>query len=350
MNYGISILFRAIPLLMAVICFCYGGYIYMAGDDAARLTAGPVIFFLGSICLALYATAATIIRQLIHTYNNTVKYLLPIMAYAVALCTFIMGLVMFVRQGDPSFFVSGHVVCGLGLIAMCVSTAATASSKFSLIPENSASEAGRMPNPAGFSSAEVAVLIGFVIFVSLVAWGWAAVLLSHGRSAPHLVAGCVMGGIACVCTSLIALVASIARQARGVYANKEKGLWTWLVFGMGCLAFIGGLIVIFVAWGRNVDFVGFVLIGLGLISFSISSKVILLAKTWRAEYPLASRIPIIPVVTALACLFMAAFLFEEGLFKPKFFVPSRVLVGFGAICFTLYSIVSILESGTSKSK
>ena len=32
----------------------------------------------------------------------------------------------------------------------------------------------------------------------------------------------------------------------------------------------------------------------------------------------------------------------------KFFVPARVLSGFGAICFTLYSIVSILESGTSK--
>ena len=350
MNYGISILFRAIPLLMAAVCFGYGGYIFSAGGDAARLTAGPVIFFLGSICLALYATAATIIRQLIHTYNNTVKYLLPIMGYAVALCTFIFGLVMFVRQGDASFFVSGHVVCGLGLIAMCVSTAATASTGFRLIPENSASREGSGPNPAGFSSAEVSVLVGFTIFVALVAWVWAAVLLSHGRFAPHFVAGCVMGGIACVCTSLVALVASIARQVRGVYTRREKGLWIWLVLGMGCLAFAGGLAVIIAAWGRNVDFVGFVLIGLGLISFSISSKVILLAKTWRADCPLASRIPIIPVATALTCLFMAAFLFEEALFKTKFFVPSRVLVGFGAICFTLYSIVSILESGTSKAK
>src|SRR5699024_10768662 len=49
MNHGLSILFRAIPLLMAAFCFSYGAYIYGAGDDPARLTAGPVVFFLGSI-------------------------------------------------------------------------------------------------------------------------------------------------------------------------------------------------------------------------------------------------------------------------------------------------------------
>ena len=49
MNYGISVLFRAIPLVMAAFCFSYGAYILAAGNDLSRLTAGPVIFFLGSI-------------------------------------------------------------------------------------------------------------------------------------------------------------------------------------------------------------------------------------------------------------------------------------------------------------
>ena len=96
------------------------------------------------------------------------------------------------------------------------------------------------------------------------------------------------------------------------------------------------------------DILGLVLIGLALICWSISSKVILLAKIWHADFPLANRIPIIPVLTALACLFLAAFLYEAALFETKYFVPARVLTGFGAICFTLYSIVSILESGASK--
>lgn len=60
-----------------------------------------------------------------------------------------------------------------------------------------------------------------------------------------------------------------------------------------------------------------------------------------------SRIPMIPVLTALACLFLAAFVFELATVNADYFIPARVLVGLGAICFTLFSIVSILESGTS---
>ena len=74
-----------------------------------------------------------------------------------------------------------------------------------------------------------------------------------------------MGGIACICTSLIALVASIVRQERNVYADREKKIWPRLVLIMGTIATIWGLIVIFVYYGQTRDFVGFVLIGLGLV-------------------------------------------------------------------------------------
>ena len=68
MNYGISVLFRAIPLAMALLCFGYGTFIYVLGDDPNRLVAGPVTpFSLGMICIALFATTATIIRRIIHT-------------------------------------------------------------------------------------------------------------------------------------------------------------------------------------------------------------------------------------------------------------------------------------------
>ena len=80
MNYGISILFRAIPLAMAIFCFGYGAFIYGYGDDGSRVVAGPVVFSLGMICIALFCTAATIIRQIIHTYNKSAKYILPVIA------------------------------------------------------------------------------------------------------------------------------------------------------------------------------------------------------------------------------------------------------------------------------
>ena len=78
------------------------------------------------------------------------------------------------------------------------------------------------------------------------------------------------------------------------------------------------------------------------------SKVFLLAAVWRREFALANRVPLIPVFTCLACLFFAAFLSEAALTQSALFVPSRVLTGLGAVCFTLFSIVSILEAGTSR--
>ena len=237
--------------------------------------------------------------------------------------------------------------CGLGLIAACVATAVTASTRFSLIPANSADETFSV-NRDGFSAGRVALLISLVAIFALAAWIWCILLLIRGASTPHLVAGSVMFGIACICTSLIALVASIARQIRGSYSMREKSKWSSLVITMGSLAFILGIVLLIVLRGQTINFVGFVLFGLALICWSISSKVILLAKIWHTEFPLANRIPIIPVITALACLFLAAFLFEATDFAHKYYVPARVLTGFGAICFTLYSIVSILESGASK--
>ena len=47
MNYGISVLFRAIPLIMALFCFGYGTFIYVLGDDPNRLVAGGLEITIG---------------------------------------------------------------------------------------------------------------------------------------------------------------------------------------------------------------------------------------------------------------------------------------------------------------
>ena len=186
------------------------------------------------------------------------------------------------------------------------------------------------------------------IIVSLIAWIWAFVLLGNSHSHPaYFVAGHVMVGLACICTSLIALVATIARQIRNDYSEKERNKWPKLVLLMGSISFVWGLFVILADSGSANGTTGYIMLGLGLVCYSISSKVILLAKIWRQEFKLAIRIPMIPVLTALTCLFLAAFVFELATIHADYFIPARVLVGLGAICFTLFSIVSILESGTS---
>lgn len=347
MNYGISILFRAIPLVMAIFCFGYGAFIYGYGDSGSRMVAGPVVFSLGMICIALFCTAATIIRQIIHTYNQAAKYGLPILGYLAAIVTIIGGICIFSNASETSAFVAGHVITGVGFITGCVATAATSSTRFSFIPGNSKATGNDVPKGA-FSRGEERTLEFIVVVISLVAWVWAFILLAHSNAHPaYFVAGHVMVGLACICTSLIALVATIARQIRNVYTEKERSQWPKLVLLMGSISFVWGLFIIFADSGSANGTTGFIMLGLGLVCYSISSKVILLAKIWRQEFKLANRIPLIPVLTALSCLFLAAFVFETATVHADYFVPARVLSGLGAICFTLFSIVSILESGTS---
>lgn len=348
MNYGISILFRAIPLAMAVFCFGYGAFIYGYGDAGSRIVASSVVFSLGMICIALYCTAATIIRQIIHTYNKAAKYGLPILGYLAAVITIIGGICIFSNApSSSSAFVAGHVVTGVGLITMCVATVATSSTRFALISGNSKSTGNDITDGA-FSKGQERALKIVAIVTSVVAWIWAFILLGNSYTHPaYFVAGHVMAGIACICTSLIALVATIARQIRNVYTEKERTKWPELVLLMGTISLVWGLFVIFADSSSTNGVIGYIMIGLGLVCYSISSKVILLAKVWRHEFKLAKRIPLIPVLTALACLFLASFVFELGSMHEDYFIPARVLAGLGAICFTLFSIVSILESGTS---
>ena len=350
MNYGISILFRAIPLAMALFCFGYGAFVLYESETEARWVAGPVLLSLGMICIALFSTAATIIRQLIHTYNRTARYALPALGYASAIFTFAAGWGYMADAETSTHFVAGHVVCGVSFIVVCISTTATVSTRFTLIPIN-ASQNGHMPSQGRFTRKQSALLIGIGLLMALMEWGWTIWLLSHIDVNPACyIAGHVLLGLSCICTSLVALITTIVRQIGNVYREGvESKLWPLLVLLMGSISFLDGLYVVLTAPIVAHAVIGYILMGLGMVCYSISSKVILLAITWRRTFALANRIPLVPIFTAFFCLFLSAFLFEMSQTHDAYFVPARVLAGLGAICFTLFSIVSILESGTAKS-
>lgn len=348
MNYWISVLFRAIPLGMAVLCVAYGLDVWTKGTGSDDFVAGHVLTFLGAICLALFATAATIIRQIVHRYGRIYEIGLPTMGYAVSAATVAAGLAFAVPARTMPAFVAGHVVFGLGLVCGCVATVATASIKFALIPKNSRRHDVVPAPPGAFQRRTAVVLETIPVVLSVVAWGWALVLLSGAAAPARFIAGNVLAGLAAICTSLIGLVASVVRQINNTYGERDRRFWPALVAIMGTLNLAWGLVIVVVHREPYWYAPGFVMIGLGLICYSILSKVLLLALVWRHSFPLANRIPLIPVGTALACLFLSAFLFEAAAGSDAYFIPARVLVGLGAICFSLFSIVSILESGTSQ--
>lgn len=346
MNYWISVLFRIIPLAMGAVCLSLGLYVLSGGADAGYFVAGHVLISLTAICIALFTTAAMIIRQLTHTFSRTWMIVLPIIGYSVALATMLWGLTV-LRQGSVPGFVAGHVMFGVGLIASCVSSVATASSAFTLIPRNARGRSEDGPPLDAYSGAVGAVLIAIPVTATAIGVTWAAMLLRREAEAPDFVAGHVLMGLSAICASLIALVSTVVRQVRNKFGEAERWGWTLWVLMMGTANFGWGLFVLFGSDRPERIAPGCVLLGLGMICYSIVSKVWLLALVWRRECLLANRVPLIPIVTCLSCLFFSTFLAEAAVADPGFFVPARVLAGLGAVCFTLFSIVSILEAGTS---
>ena len=350
MNYGMSIVFRAIPLVMGAICLALGAYVLMEtphGRVPGAFVAGHVLLYLTSICVALFCTAATIIKQLILPPGKTFHTWMPVLGYVVALFTIYVGWDMIMVEHSAPLFVAGHVVLGLGLISCCVSTVATASLRFIQIPVNSKSTS-QARSPQAYSPAQSVIMVLIPICCAIVGLGMGGAVLWKATSAEALVGGHVLAGIGFVCASLVALVVSVLKQINNTYTHGDRILWAQYVLICGLINVCWGLLVLWQLPHPMAVAPGYVLIGLGIVCWSISSKVILLAMVWRHAAPLAKRVPLIPVCTALTCLFIAAFLFQAATGDPAAYaVPARVMVGLGAVCFTLFSIVSILESGTS---
>ncbi len=346
MNWTMSVIFRAIPLLMGAVCLSYGLFILAGPDDASHFVAGHVNVGLTAICYALFTTAATIIRQLIDRYGRGWGIALPLSGYAAAAAALTWGIVLANRESTAQNLTAGFVVMGVGLVAACVSTVAAASTKFTLIQSAQLLDPLGGPPDGAHTRTAGMVLITVPAAAAVTGFSLAAGLLLRGDT-PGFVAGHVLIGLAVICTSLIALVASIVRQIRNAFSDSERLVWPWFVGAAGLVNVLLGFFVLFSSSAPYRLAPGCVLIGLGLICFSILSKVLLLALVWRRTFALANRIPLMPIGTALTCLFFAAFLFEAAGTEPAFFVGAHVLVGLGAVCFTLFSIVSILEEGTS---
>ena len=130
--------------------------------------------------------------------------------------------------------------------------------------------------------------------LAITAWSFSIYNLAASTTPSRFTVGHVVGGLALICTSLIALVWSILRQVQNTYGERDRIVWPLLVIVTGSVSMIWGIVVL--ALDRESYYLtpGFVMIGLGLVCFSILSKVGLLALVWRRTFALANRVPLVP--------------------------------------------------------
>ena len=343
MNYVVSVILRAIPLAMTAVCVGFGLDVWLAaGGTSGNFVAGRVVTFLGAICLCLFCAGAIINLQLIGRFTTFDRVFYPTIGYLAAAGTVAYGVYLFV--GAPSAglnerYVAGHVVFGLGLISGCVTTVATAATKFTLALENSQSAEGHRRVPtAGFSRAAVLVLSAIPVVLAIVAWVFSIDNLARTTTPGTFTVGNIVAGLAMICTCLIGLVLTLVRHVQNTYGQRDRITWPWLVIVMGSLSLIWGIVLLALDSESYYWTPGFVMVGLGLVCFSILSKVGLLALVWRRTFAPADRVPLLDIFTALTCLFLAAFVFQAAVADSMMFIPARVLVGLGAICFSLYAV------------
>jgi hypothetical protein len=271
MKRTISVILRSIPLLMGAVCLSYGLYIYTGGSSPDFFIAGNVVISLAAICYALFAAGATISRQQKGTYGPLWEWSLLLSGYGVAAATVSYGLYLFVTDHAGQDYTAGHVVTGLGLIAACVSTVAATARHLSLIPQNSHRTAADGPPQGAPSRPAGLALTAVPLACALIAFAWACYSLTGGGTA-NFIGGLVLLGLALICASLVALVATIDRQIRNAFGEAERFVSTYIVAGFAAINLVLGIVVLAVSSRPYAVVPGFVLIGLGLICFSIMSK------------------------------------------------------------------------------
>ncbi len=257
---------------------------------ASIFVAGHVLISLAAICLALFTTAFIIISQLTRGVNTFYNTLFPIIGYAGSIITMIWGWALLAGNDVMADeFVAGHVIFGVGMIAACVSTVAASSGHFLLIPKNAAGSKSDGTPVQAYSSLIGNCLIAVPVLLTLLGFIWSITLLRSADITPHYVAGHVLLGLTAICACLIGLVATIVHQTRNTFSTKEHWLWCYWVIFLGSITVLQGIYVLVSSDASARLAPGIILICLGMICYSIFSKVWLLALVWRRTCSLANR-------------------------------------------------------------
>lgn len=340
-------IYRAVPLAAAAVSVGFGAYILRQGRTPDDLTAGLTMFQFALICLALYANAATVLWQHAHPFGGVGRYGYPIFAWLVAIVATGFSIwMMRLDIAEPVYFVVGHVTFAMAMVCVCIASVVSASAHFPQLVENASLPEGATPaSRAPFRGDTVASLSVIPVIATLIVWGWSFFLLRGiGSGTPEAQSngGHLMMGLAMVCTSLVALVFTVLRQTQNTYTARERVLWPGLAFLMGLITVLWG---VYFASSPIEPFrhsAGFLMIGLGMNSWAILAKVLVLAVVWKSVAPMAGRIEIIPVLTTLVCLVLSIFLFESA--NPNLLTGARLLLGLGLAAYPVWAIVSVMQA------
>lgn len=332
-----------LPLIMFVFCLFFGSFILM-DNNPENFVSGHLIIFLGMVCINLFFLAALITRQ---SRGGKSSLIYPIIGFLVAISTIVYGLFLIIP--DIAYYKeTGHNICGIGLICLCIAVETMICTKFTIIQENSSKSSSEKNNIKSFSNKSTTILTLIPLIAVFSGWACALYLIYNGGFYDNFIPGHVMAGMSLVCTCILAAAVHSLRQINNNYQRSDFKIWPDLSLIMGLTALIWGLCLLFINQNPATFLpTGFLLIGISFVCFSITSKLFLVSRTWKRSYANTYLVPFIPLLLFLFCIFLSFFLFQASFRDLDIYIPSRVLVGMGAVCFSIFALVSIISQGKS---
>lgn len=328
MKFETATLFRTIPFVTVLFCLGYGTYLFTGNDEITKTLSGVALISTGVFCF-LWSIFPSSVGTYKKRQNSATKKSVPLYGYIASLALIVIGIMLL---NHPEHFIAGHIACGLGLAAWSTATI-TATAARSQKRNNSTDNP---PTEDSVSQQKLWLEIS-AAFPVLATWTWTVLLLSGNTDGSYYIAGHIMGAIACLCTALLVSFAAILRQ-------KPNGYLRIIAF----VAIIWGVIQFALQYGQPTDFVGFILIGSGIVCWSLFFPIAATVIPARTEKQKNESIVLFPFVLFIICLLISLFLFEEAGINTKFLFPARMFLGFGAFCLTSFAATGLIQIRTKQ--
>ncbi|MBQ5557782.1 MAG: DUF2776 family protein [Aeriscardovia sp.] len=334
MHRANSIVLRALPLAMTSYELIFGIVVICARRSGA--VPGRFLVSLASITFAIYCVVAVSMRQL---EGFRQLWLWPLMAYCGAAAVTVWGIVILATEPEAVGVVSGHMVLGAGLIALCVSTVSVTSVHFIEIARNQAHFNIGRRNRIAWSTASVWCLTLIPFVISFIALAYAIVSMCASR-VDEQIGGHALFAQSMVCLSFASIVHILARQMNNTFLTHFKWRYSVYIVCNGFVNITWGLVTLLTCPTPFIT-CGFGMIALGLVCLSVSGKAHRVIGSWHDVSELAYVAAYFPLFAGILGMLMSSILFSTGIDQNQYVWAAYTVAGLSAVCISAYAMVAI---------
>ena len=336
MHTGDRIFLRAIPLAITLYEVLFGFYTIL--HHPSDCVPGRFLVSLGSITFAIYSAVAVALRQGERHIISWPLCTWPICAFIGSLAAILWGIILLLH---PSFInvVSGHMVFGAGLIAICVSTVSLISLHLTDISWNEIHLPIGQCNYHSWSRNVVYILASIPILatisgvidslISLVSSSEAEQIGGHALSAQTL-----------VCLSFVLIVWVLGHQMNNTFTGKYKWRYGIYITVNGLINIIWGLFTA-LTFPSAFRTCGWGMVALGLVCISVSGKMHRINGYWHDKSELAIAAHYFPLVAAFTGFLLSDILFSCVVHVISYVWAAYAVGGLSAVCACAFALVAV---------